>query len=212
MQRILAMAMACFLGAAAVGHARDETAIETLKERHRAIERAQAALDSTSDDGTKEEALDRAVRDAFDFGKLARESIGEHWNRMSQQQRDEYLRLFRSLVLRSTVRKLEEYRAARTEYPEVQTDSNRAVITTIVTSRSEEQIAIQYKLHRVSGRWWVWDTTIGLDTEITEYDVSTAENYRSAFNKLVSEEGIGGLLAKLREKEGGGGELEEDTR
>ena len=68
-------------------------------------------------------------------------------------------------------------------------------------------MAIQYKMHKVNGRWWVWDTTIGLDTEISDYDVSTAENYRSAFNRIIRDEGIPGLIAKLREKERKGSDL-----
>jgi len=188
-------------------YASGPTALETLKERQHSIERAQEALASAPGDSANKQALDRAIREAFDFDKLARESMGDHWNHMSPPQREEYLRLFRSLVLRSTTRKLEEYRAAGTEYAGVDADSTGAVITTIVTSASGEQVAIQYNLHRVNGRWWVWNTTIGLDTEITEYDVSTADNYRSAFNKLVGDEGIEGLLAKLREKEQGGSDF-----
>jgi len=198
---------ALIFGSVAIACASPETALQALKDRQRVIERAQAALDRSPDDSTKEAALDRAVAETFDFDRLAHESIGRHWAAMTPAQQSEYMRLFRSLVHRSTVRKLENYRAAGTEYTDVQGDSTEAVITTIVTSTKGEQVAIQYKLHRVNGRWWIWDTTIGLDTEITEYDVSTAENYRSAFNKLVSDEGINGLLSKLREKERGGTEL-----
>lgn len=207
MGRKLMLPMAILITLTFITSSLAASALETLKEKQAAIERAQEAYDTAPADGPKKQALDRAVRDAFDFEKLARESIAGHWNAMTAEQREQYIRLFRSLVLRSTIRKLEEYRAAETHYTDVVADSTHAVITTVVTSTSGEQVAIQYKLHRNNGRWWVWDTTIGLDTEITEYDVSTAENYRSAFNKLVGDEGIEGLLNKLREKNRGGSDL-----
>ena len=183
------------------------SALETLKERQRAIERAQDALTSSPDDSTRKRSLDRAVRETFDFDRLARQSIGSHWDEMTPDQQREYMWLFRSLVSKSTVHVLEQYRASKTEYGEVTGDSTDAVITTIVTSTSGDQVAIQYKLHRTNGRWWIWDRTIGLDTEITEFDVSSSENYRSAFNKLIGDEGIAGLLSKLRDKERGGSDF-----
>ena len=182
-------------------------ALETLKARQKLVETAQDDLASAPDDSTRQESLNRAIRETFDFERLGRESIADHWKNMSAAQREEYLRLFRALVQKSTVRKLKAYRARGTEYVDVRTDSTEAVITTVVTSTDGDEVAIQYKMHRVRGRWWIWDTTIGLDVEITEYDVSSADNYRSAFNQIVSEEGIEKLLRKLRDKYRGGSEL-----
>ena len=185
----------------------EESALETLKARQGIVEEAQEALAATPNDTARKSALNRAIRETFDFEKLAREAVVDHWDDMSEAQQAEYVRLFKDLVEKSTVRKLKAYRAAGTEYSEVTEEDGNAVITTIVTSTDGDEVAIQYKLHRVDGRWWIWDTTIGLDIEITEYDVSSRDNYRSAFNRIISNDGIEGLLGKLREKHEGGSEL-----
>ncbi len=207
MWKTMVLLTAVILGMVCTAQATEQTALQALKQRQRVIEQAQAALARAPRDTARQAALRDAITEAFDFDRLARESVGRHWNAMTPEQQREYLMVFRSLVQRSTVRKLQRYRAAGTTYSAPTGNAQNTVITTIVTSTSGEKVAIQYKMHRVNGRWWVWDTTIGLDTEISDYDVSTAENYRSAFNRIIRDEGIPGLIAKLREKERKGSDL-----
>lgn len=207
MLKRLAFLIVSILGFTLVAEAAAQTALQALKQRQRVIERAQASLARAPRDTARQAALQNAITQAFDFDKLGRESVSRHWSSMTPQQQRDYLTVFRSLVQRSTVRKLQRYRAAGTTYGPPSGDDNNTVITTVVTATSGEKVAIQYKMHKVNGRWWAWDTTIGLDTEISEYDVSTAENYRSAFNRIVREDGIPGLIAKLREKESKGSDF-----
>ncbi len=211
MQRMLVATYLTLFCAATLGVTQTavagETALEALQARQEVIAQAQSALDSAPDDLAKQEVLDRAIRETFDFKRLATESLARHWDSITEAQQSEYVRLFVELVQKSTVRTLRNYRAAGTEYVEVLEDSVQVVITTVVTSTSGEEAAIQYKLHRVDGRWWIWDRTIGLDTEITEYDVSSAENYTSAFNRMMREDGIESLLGRLRSKLAGDDDL-----
>ena len=141
--------------------AAEGSALQTLMSRQGVIEQAQRALANAPGDSVRQEALNRAIRETFDFDRLGRESIARHWASMTPAQQEEYMRLFRALVEKSTVRKLKAYRAAGTEYSTVSEEGNEAVITTVVTSTDGDEVAIQYKLHRVDGRWWIWDTTIG---------------------------------------------------
>ena len=175
-------------------------AVDALDARQQIIADAQEALKAAPTNRERSEALNRAIRETFDFERLARESIGDNWNVMTEAQQTEYMRLFIELVESSTVSKLKNYRAADTEYVEVVDDGSEAVITTVVTSTEGDEVAIQYKLHKRDSRWWIWDTTVGLDTEITEYDISTAQNYRSAFNRIVGNDGVEELLNRLRTK------------
>ncbi len=175
-------------------------AVDALDARQQVIADAQEALKAAPANQQRAEALNRAIRETFDFERLARESIGDNWNIMTEAQQTEYMRLFIELVESSTVSKLKNYRAADTEYVEVIDDGSEAIITTVVTSTEGDEVAIQYKLHKHDGRWWVWDTTVGLDTEITEYDISTAQNYRSAFNRIIGNDGAEELLSRLRTK------------
>jgi phospholipid transport system substrate-binding protein len=183
------------------------SALDALRARQGVIADAQIQLDAAPNNQERQDALSTAVRETFDFDRLARESIDENWDAMTEAQKVEYMRLFKKLVEKSTLSVLKTYRAAQTEYIDVQEDGSEAVLTTVVISTDDDELAIQYKMHNVDGRWWIWDRTIGLDTEITEYDVSTAENYYSAFNKIISENGVEELLKRLRSKADGDGKL-----
>ncbi len=207
MRSIAITIAAVLLGLVSIVSAESQSAVDALETRQDIIAQAQQALDSAPNSNSRNEALNEAIRETFDFNRLARESIGGHWSRMTEAQQTEYLRLFNQLVEKSTVDKLRNYRAASTEYVDVQQNSTDATITTVVTSQGGSEVAIQYKMYNENGRWWVWDTTIGLDTEITEYDVSTSENYRSAFNKIIGDHGIDELLDRLRTKAESGDDI-----
>jgi phospholipid transport system substrate-binding protein len=189
---------------------RTDNALKSLKQRQGQIEKAQVALDAMPKSKKRKAALSRAIRETFDFVRLGREAIDLSWKIMTPAQQKEYLFLFRELVQKSTVRKLKAYKAAGTKYSEatiMPTDSTSVMITTVVTSTEGDEVAILYKLHEVDGRWWIWDNTVGLDVEISEYDTSSCDNYRSIFNKIVKENGVESLLKKLRNKHRGGSEL-----
>jgi len=204
-KRYVLLSMALIFGTVAIATAQSvdnshANAVDALDARQKVIADAQDALKASPNDRQRSETLNRAIRETFDFERLARESIGENWNVMTEAQQAEYMRLFIELVESSTVNKLKNYRAADTEYIEIIDDGNEAEITTVVTSTEGDEVAIQYKLHKRDGRWWIWDTTVGLDTEITEYDISTAQNYRSAFNRIIGNDGVEELLSRLRTK------------
>lgn len=204
-KRYVLLSMALIFGTVAIATAQSvdnshTKAVDALDARQKVIADAQDALKASPNDQQRSETLNRAIRETFDFERLARESIGENWNVMTEAQQAEYMRLFIELVESSTVNKLKNYRAADTEYIEIIDDGNEAEITTVVTSTEGDEVAIQYKLHKRDGRWWIWDTTVGLDTEITEYDISTAKNYRSAFNRIIGNDGVEELLSRLRTK------------
>jgi len=198
---IAIMALAISTGFA--GADPDSTAIDVLRARQDLIADAQERLDAAPNSQARKDALAEAVRATFDFERLAHESIARHWEAMTPAQQEDYLRLFVDLVEKSTINMLETYRAAGTEYVEEQQDGDEAVVTTIVISTGGDEVAIQYNVYLSEGRWWIWDRTIGLDTDITEYDVSSAENYRSSFNRIIRDDGVDELLRRLRAKSSG---------
>ena len=203
MRAYLTAISAVAISAGLVGANPDTTATDALRARQDVIAAAQERLDAAPNSQARKDALAEAVRATFDFERLAHESIATHWEAMTPAQRDDYTDLFVNLVEKSTINMIETYRAAGTEYVDERQDVDNAVVTTIVTSTGGDEVAIQYKMYETDGRWWIWDRTIGLDTEITEYDVSSAENYRSSFNRIIRDDGVDELLRRLRTKSSG---------
>ena len=63
--------------------------------------------------------------------------------------------------------------------------------TQLVTQRGEE-IAVNYKLHKVDGDWMVYDVVIE--------NISLVNNYRAQFTRLLAKASFAGLLDRIREK------------
>ena len=52
-----------------------------------------------------------------------------------------------------------------------------------------EPTHIDYRMHEEKGAWRIIDIVVD--------DVSTVENYRSSFNRIVKKEGMDGLISRL---------------
>ena len=63
--------------------------------------------------------------------------------------------------------------------------------TKLVTKRGEE-IALDYKLHKVDGDWKVYDIVIE--------NISLVNNYRAQFARFLAKSSFAELLDRIREK------------
>ena len=72
---IIALILMAGLGIVLPSLAGEESgiALETLKARQKLVETAQDDLASAPDDSTRQESLNRAIRETFDFERLGRE-------------------------------------------------------------------------------------------------------------------------------------------
>jgi phospholipid transport system substrate-binding protein len=174
--------------------------LQTLKDQMAQITQAQRDLAASSTDANRDQLL-VAVKGTFDFDRLARESLGDDWADASPSVRREYLEFFGSVVEQSTLRKLEIFEVGQTEYQAPVHDSSGASITTLTSSGEGDEIAVLYMLHKTPDGWRVYDMVIGTFEEIDpEFDVSTSQNYRDAFHRIVVDEGWESLLRTLRDR------------
>jgi phospholipid transport system substrate-binding protein len=79
-----------------------------------------------------------------DFVGLSRLTLGKHWGRTTRQQQAEFVRKFRTLLLRTYSASLTEYTERRVEYlsSTMSTDERRAGIRTRIVANGKPPIAI----------------------------------------------------------------------
>ena len=85
-------------------------------------------------------------------------------------------------------------------YKNEQLDGEDATVATVVkvkTQGKSSDAEIVYKLRHVAGEWRVWDV-------ITD-ESSLVRNYRTSFNKTITEKSYGDLLKKMKDKLAGEG-------
>lgn len=136
--------------------------------------------------------LRQVIYPRFDFAEMARRSLGSTWRRISPVEQQEFVRLFTQLLEESYVNNIESYHGDKILYGrETQEQEYAEVDTKLITKRGEE-IAVNYKLHKIDGDWMVYDVVIE--------NISLVNNYRAQFTRLLAKSSFAELLDTIREK------------
>jgi phospholipid transport system substrate-binding protein len=134
----------------------------------------------------------KAAEEIFDYQDTARRALGPHWNARTQQERDEFVRVFGDLLDRAYISKVDLYQGEKVKYVGETINGNEATVKTTVQTKSGTEVPIEYRMHLKDARWLVYDVVIE--------GVSLVSNYRTQFNKIVQTESYDALIEKLKER------------
>ena len=171
------------------------TAQEQLKG---AIDRVVSTLDSPAMKGEGKAADRRAAvrqiaNEIFDFGEIARRSLGRYWQPLSDAQRTEFVGLFGDLLERSYISKIELYGGEKIIYSGERMDGDLAIVSTKIITKNGTEVPIDYRLFRRGDRWMVYDVNIE--------GISLVSNYRTQFNKIIQSNGYNTLVDRMKAKQ-----------
>ncbi|MEN6437452.1 MAG: ABC transporter substrate-binding protein [Syntrophobacter sp.] len=132
----------------------------------------------------------KLIADNFASADMARESLQDHWERLSGQQRSQYQELFTGLFQDSYTRMVLNFLKQETvEYPEEKPEGKFVKVMTVIM-RTNEHIPVDYILEQKGQRWLIRDVIID--------HVSIIDNYRNAFGAALSKQSFDALLQKMR--------------
>ena len=142
----------------------------------------------------KKEKIRSISEEMFDFTELSKRSLGQNWKRFNPDQQEEFIKLFKSVLVTAYADKIASYTDEKVVFKEEITLSEKAVEvpTMIVTQTSE--VPIRYRLIEEKGRWKVYDVVIE--------GVSLINNYRTQFREILAKKTPEALLDILRKKVG----------
>jgi phospholipid transport system substrate-binding protein len=137
-----------------------------------------------------------AVSAHADFKRMSGWVMGKHWKRLSEGQRQQFVRQFKTLLIRTRATALHSVSAEDIRYlPERKSGApNKSVVRTEVKARGTAVTPVHYPMHRKNGRWLVYDVRIK--------GVSLIANYRSTFSAGIEANGANALIAMLQQKNG----------
>lgn len=131
----------------------------------------------------------------FDFVELSKRTLGLSWNRFSQDQRREFVDLYRGLLEDTYIDRITAYTNEKVTFTEaVPLGGNTAEVRSTVATKTGP-VSIDYRVIDEKGQWKVYDVVIA--------GVSLIANYRSQFREILINRSPEGLLDTLRQKEGG---------
>lgn len=143
----------------------------------------------------RREKLRQILYARFDFSEMARRSLGSHWRKRTPKEQEEFVQLFTSLLEKAYVDRIESYNNETFRYPRETLDGSYADVESRIVTQKGEQFTILYKAHIVDGQWKVYDVVIE--------NISLVNNYRSQFNRVITNESYEELVRRMKEKQFG---------
>jgi phospholipid transport system substrate-binding protein len=186
---LAALLLFCGLRPAAAG--------EPTEQIRAAIDNGVEVVKNAKLDGAKERAetlhrLKQVIYPLFDFEEMARRSLGAHWRRLDPQRQKQFVTLFTELLERTYANSINLYDGQTVTYTGETLDGDYAEVATKIATKKGEVFSAVYKLHRVDGKWKVYDVVVE--------GISVVNNYRSQFNRVIVNSSLDELMRRLKEK------------
>lgn len=138
--------------------------------------------------------VDNILAPHFDFEMITRAAVGRDWNKATPAQQRALTDAFREMLIRTYSKALLKYSDEEIQYASARpgTRSDTVVVETKVRAPGAPPIPMDYRMHKKSGDWKVYDVIIE--------NVSLISNYRSQFRATIARAGIDGLIDELQAK------------
>jgi phospholipid transport system substrate-binding protein len=137
----------------------------------------------------------QAVRDItggmFDWAEMARRTLGRHWDARSEAERAEFAGLYRELIERAFMAKIEKYSGEKILFAGETVEGDQATVRTRLLARGGE-VLIDYRLGAQGDRWLIYDVVID--------GVSITANYRAQFAGFLLKSSYGDLVRRMRDR------------
>ncbi len=133
----------------------------------------------------------------LDYDKLAKDSLGDQWDKLSADQQKEFQGLLTQLVQRAYKKNLRKTLDYDVSFKGQDAAKKGYLVQTVATHKTDkrsEPISVDYALHQVGGKWLVYDI-------ITEGS-SLVGNYKSQFRRIIEKNGFPALIEKMKKKMG----------
>jgi phospholipid transport system substrate-binding protein len=167
-----------------------QTEVQTLLEtRDQQIKQLLGAEGSKYSDQQRSQLKD-IVNGIIDFDAMAKTALESTYDTISVETREEFIRLFSSIIRDQSLANLDIYRAVIT-YETISGSFDSTYVQTIA-EWDNIRTPVHYKMKKESGEWKITDMSID--------DVFTAESYNRQFQRIIASRGFNYLMDTLRKR------------
>ncbi len=141
------------------------------------------------------ELVEGTIFPHFDFERMGRLVLGKHWRKASKTQREQFVKEFSFLLVRTYATAMMDYSGQEVIYLPFREGKKKdeVVVRTEIDQKGGFPIPIDYNLHLKEGAWKVYNVKIDA--------VSLVLNYRTTFSGEIRKlKGIDGLIAQLQKR------------
>lgn len=134
----------------------------------------------------------KKIADArFDYGEMAKRSLGGQWDKIDESERHEFVDLFTEFLTATYVEKMHSYSDEEVIFLNERLEGNYAEVKSIMVGKKTE-IPMDYRLMMKGDDWKAYDIVID--------GISLVQNYRGQFTAIFRSSSHEQLVQVLREK------------
>lgn len=130
------------------------------------------------------------INGIIDFESMASYALGDTYNELSEEERNEFVSLFSTIIRDNSLNKLDIYRAD-VSYEKIEISDGSARVETIA-QLEDVQTPVYYEMEKENSEWVITDMIID--------DVSTAESYNRQFQSIIRKRGYDALKQSLEKR------------
>lgn len=159
---------------------------------------AQRALDflanTTLSQEQKTNEFRKLLQDSFDLETIGRFALGRYWRTATPEQRKEYQKLFREMVVQVYSERFKGYEGQHMETRSYRIDGdNDTIVTSFIVPKDDAEIQVDWRVRYKNGRYQIVDVIVeGVSMSVTQ---------RSDFSSTIQRGGgdIEVLFAHLKQ-------------
>lgn len=130
------------------------------------------------------------INDVINYQSMAQQALGDTYTEISEEERQEFVSLFSTIIRDNSLNRLDIYRAEVT-YNNIEVNQDTALVET--TAQLEDvRTSVDYNFGVFSDTWMIIDMTID--------EVSTADSYNRQFQSIIRQRGFDALMESLRRR------------
>ena len=150
------------------------------------------ALQAESRIADRRQAVRAITNRIFDWTAMSKRALGAHWEARTADERAEFIPLFRELLERALLGKIEQYGTEGVVYEEETQDGDDIIVRTRVTLKPSWEVGLDYRMAWQGTRWMISDVLV----ERT----SLVRNFRSQFDSVIKRSSYEDLVKKVRSR------------
>jgi phospholipid transport system substrate-binding protein len=195
--KFLIASLACLMVLALPARAQQDLGPEELVRKV-----TQDVLDAIRSDkqlaaGDKQKALKLAeekVLPLIDFEEATRLAVGRAWAQVTPEQRMKLVEEFRRMLVRTYSNAISAYEGQTMQVlpARMKPGDTEVTVHNRYIRAGGKPLPVDYQMHKTAEGWKIYDITVE--------GVSLVLTYRSEFDAIVKQEGIDGLIKRLKEK------------
>ncbi|MBM4305389.1 MAG: ABC transporter substrate-binding protein [Deltaproteobacteria bacterium] len=140
----------------------------------------------------RRELILKAVDERFDWEEMARRSLARHWAQRTPEEKQEFTHLFKELLERVYMDKVEGYSWNKISYEGEHIDGDYAAVKVKVFTAKDQTIQVEYRTRKKGNQWFVYDFIVE--------GVGLVNNYRTQFNEIILKSSYQELVKRLKTK------------